>query len=536
MPDPTSPPAPPTDSSYDEVPYESHPFAQTHPSRLFTVATLFGLRPAPVQKCRVLELGCAGGGNLIPMGDYLPDSQFVGVDLSARQIADGQAVVKQLGLTNVVLQHASILDIDAAYGQFDYVICHGVYSWVPNPVREKILDICAKLLTPNGIAYVSYNTYPGWHMRGMIRDMMRYHSSRFNKAKDQVHQSRLLLDFLAQSVKQEGAYSALLKQELETLRGQADHYLYHEHLEAVNDPVYFHQFVEKAVAKGLKYLGEARIGTMVTGNFGADVEKTLRMLASDQIQMEQYMDFLRNRMFRESLLCLDKQQPNWSINPDAVRALHVASAAVPVTADNQPVDAVDVKTEEPQNYRTGTGMSVTTNRPLMKAVMKVLGEAYPGTVPFDLLRMKARELVGDTGNPRQVAEDGQMLAMGLLTSHLSSDLVELHGMPLAFARTVSERPVATPLARLMAPKGVMPNRRHEVVRLNELDRYLIPLLDGTNDADALADKLTTVAQTGAINVNKEGQPLTDPVAIREALGSIMGQALANVARMAVLMG
>jgi len=535
MPDPITPLAA-ADSSYDEVPYDSHPFAQTHPSRLFTVATLFGLRPAPVQKCRVLELGCAAGGNLIPMADYLPDSEFVGVDLSARQIADGQAVVKELGLKNVVLQQASILDVDAAYGQFDYVIVHGVYSWVPNPVREKIMDICAKLLNPNGIAYISYNTYPGWHMRGMIRDMMRYHSSRFNKPKDQVHQSRLLLDFLAQSVKQEGAYSSLLKQELETLRNQADHYLYHEHLEAVNDPVYFHQFVDKAVAKGLKYLGEARVGTMVTGNFGAEVEKTLRMLASDQVQMEQYMDFLRNRMFRESLLCLAKQQPNWSINPEAVRGLHMASGAVPVTAEGQPATAVDLKSEDAQNYRTSNGMSVTTTRPLMKAVMKVLADAYPGTVPFDLLRMKARELVGDTGNPRQQAEDAQMLAMGLLTSHLNSDLVEFHGMPLAFARTVSERPTATPLARLTAPKGIVPNRRHEIIRLNELDRHLIPLLDGTNDINAITDKLTTIAQTGAINVNKEGQPLTDPVAVREALASIMEQALGNVARMAVLVG
>jgi methyltransferase-like protein len=391
-------------------------------------------------------------------------------------------------------------------------------------------------MSPNGVAYISYNTYPGWHMRGMIRDMMRYHSARFNRPKDKVHQARLLLDFLAQSARQEGAYSALLKQELETLRQQADHYLFHEHLEEVNEPQYFHQFVEKAVAKGLKYLGEARIGTMVTGAFGAEVEKTLRMLASDQVQMEQYMDFLRNRMFRESLLCSDKLQPNWSINPDAVRALHAASAATPVTADNQPATAVDLASDAPQNYRTASGLVVTTNRPLMKAVMKVLAEAFPATVSFDQLRVKARQVIGDTGNPKQAAEDAQMLAMGLVTSHLSSDLIELHGMPLAFARTVSERPVATPLARLHAAKGVVPNRRHEVVRLSELDRHLFPLLDGTRDAAALADKLTDVALAGAITVNREGSPLTDRVAIREALGGIMPEALNNVARMSVLIG
>ena len=176
-----------------------------------------------------------------------PDSHIVGVDLSARQIADGTKAVEELGLQNIELKHASITDVDESYGQFDYIICHGVYSWVPAAVQDKILDIIAKQMSPNGVAYISYNTYPGWHMRGMIRDMMRYHSGRFNTPQLRTQQARALLDFLSQSVKQDGsAYSLLLKQELETLKHQADHYLYHEHLEENNEPLYFHQFASRA--------------------------------------------------------------------------------------------------------------------------------------------------------------------------------------------------------------------------------------------------------------------------------------------------
>src|SRR5262245_29299080 len=108
-------------NTYDEVPYESHPFAQTHPSRLFTVGTLFGLRPVPPSRCRVLELGCAAGGNLIPIAVMLPEAQVVGVDLSARQIADGKAFVQELGLKNIDLKHASITDVDESWGMFDYI-------------------------------------------------------------------------------------------------------------------------------------------------------------------------------------------------------------------------------------------------------------------------------------------------------------------------------------------------------------------------------------------------------------------------------
>ena len=533
-----NPAAPPSATSYDEVPYESHPFAQTHPSRLFTVGTLFGLRPTPVQRCRVLELGAAAGGNLIPMAEYLPDSEFVGVDLSARQVEDGQKLVAEFGLKNLTLKHASILDVDESYGTFDYVICHGVFSWVPANVQDKIFDICAKQLTPNGIAYVSYNTYPGWHMRGMIRDMMRYHSGRFNTPQLRTQQARALLDFLSQSVRQDGsAYSVLLKQELETLKHQADHYLYHEHLEEVNEPTYFHLFAERAKAKGLKYLGEARVGTMVTGNFGPEIEKTLRILATDQIQAEQYMDFLRNRMFRESLLCSDKVNPNWAVNPECLRVLHVASGARAVDDKGQPLAQVNLKGDENVSYRSPSGMSMATTRPLLKAVMYVLQQAFPGTVPFDVLRKQAREVIGgaDPADPKTVAEDTQVVAVGLLNCYMGSDLVELHGMPVTFARQASERPVALPIARVQAQRGLaVTNRRHEVVRLNDLDKHLIPLLDGTNDRATLIDKLAGVAQSGALNVQKDGLTLYDPTEIRGALSSIIDQALANVARMALL--
>jgi len=525
-------------NSYDDVPYESHPFAQTHPSRLFVVGTLFGMRPTPVQRCRVLELGCAAGGNLIPMADYLPDSEFIGLDLSARQIDEGQKLVKEFGLKNLTLKHASITDVDESYGKFDYIICHGVFSWVPAAVQAKILDICGKQLNPNGIAYISYNTYPGWHMRGMIRDMMQYHSGRFNTAQMRTQQARALLDFLAQSVKQEGsAYAVLLKQELETIRHQADHYLYHEHLEEFNAPLYFHQFADNAKAKGLRYLGEARVGTMVTGNFGPEIEKTLKILATDQIQAEQYMDFLRNRMFRESLLCLDRVQPNFAVQPECLRVMHVASGARATGADNQPLQQVKV-TDEKENvsYKTASGMSMATTRPLLKAAMSILATAFPGTVPFDILRKQSREMIGgEVADPKVIADDTMVLAVGLLNCYMGSDLIELHGMPINFCRVPGPMPMALPIARVQSIHGqTVTNRRHEVVRLNDLDKHLVPLLDGTNDRPTLVEKLTKIAASGQLNVQKDGLTLYDPKEITTALTSVIDPALQNVARMALL--
>ena len=226
----TAPIKPRSPTPYDRVPYPSVAIPETHPDRLATVARIFGLRTPDISRCRVLELGCASGGNLIPMAFNLRGSEFVGIDLSRHQVEDGLATVRALDLANIRIEHASILDIDAAWGQFDYIICHGVFSWVDRPVQDKILEICRDSLTPSGVAYISYNTYPGWHLRESVRHMMRYHVAQFDDAAEQVEQARALLTFLASASDTSLPYGQLLAREVDRLSNASDSYLFHEHL------------------------------------------------------------------------------------------------------------------------------------------------------------------------------------------------------------------------------------------------------------------------------------------------------------------
>src|SRR5262249_13566455 len=210
------------------------------------------------------EVGCGRGGNLIPIAVNLPQSRFVGVDLSARQIADGQKVVSALGLTNIELKPISISDVDADLGMFDYILCHGVYSWVPAEVQDKILEICRDHLNPQGIAYISYNTFPGWHTRAVIREMLCYHTQQFEEPSDRIREARGLLTFLVRSAEShEAAFNAMMREELAVLAATPDTYLLHEHLEDYNEPLYFHQFVDRAAEKNLQYLGEAQLRSML---------------------------------------------------------------------------------------------------------------------------------------------------------------------------------------------------------------------------------------------------------------------------------
>jgi methyltransferase-like protein/SAM-dependent methyltransferase len=514
---------PPPTNSYDEVPYDSHPFAQTHPSRLATVATLFNLTPAPVENCRVLELGCASGGNLLPMAEAFPESRFVGIDYSARQIADGERIVRMARLANVTLRHASILDIDETYGTFDYIICHGVFSWVADDVRAKILSVCSKHLNHNGVAFVSYNTYPGWHLRGMIRDMMRYHAGRFDTPARRIQQARALLDFLANSTKNDtGPYGTLLRSELEVLRKQTDQYLYHEHLEEVNDPVYFHQFVELAHRHNLRYLGEARPSTMVMGNFGPEVRKALEGVSADQVQAEQYLDFVRNRTFRETLLMRMDVTPNWTIKTDSLHRLHVT------ISKRFPTDTGDVRSADTVQYQSASGMTLSTSNPILKGAMQVLGRAWPATVSYPELVREVTELVGGEGVD-------QSLGVGLLNTYLSSDLFEVHAAPVRSV-ALGERPEALAVARakLAAGEEGVANRRHNHLRVSDLDRRILPLLDGTRDRSAILDRLAELAVAGDLTVSRQGERLTDPEAIREALGPALEQSLDRYATSCLL--
>jgi len=325
-----------THSSYDDVPYDSHSFPQSHPNTMATVAALFGMTPKPIQHCRVLELGCASGFNLIPMAATLPESNFVGIDLSARQVADGLEAIKTLGLKNIELKAMSLMDVGDDLGQFDYILCHGVFSWVPFEVREKILAISARNLAPQGVAYISYNCFPGWAMPLMIRSMMLYHTRRFTGYEKRVEQARALLDYLEMgTIDPNSTYARFLKEEAELLRRTPHHYIYHEHLEDVNEPLYFHQFAERAAVHGLQYIWESYVGDK-GGYLRNEVKETLDRLSTDVIRREQNVDFLINRRFRMSLVCHDNVGLDRNLSPARMSLFKFMGWAQPKSRGSTP--------------------------------------------------------------------------------------------------------------------------------------------------------------------------------------------------------
>lgn len=475
-------------NSYDRVPYESFPFAETHPDRLAALAHLFGLQAPPVETCRVLELGCAGGGNLIPMALSMPQAEFVGVDLSAVQVEQGQQIIDDLGLNNIRLIAGSITDIDASFGHFDYILCHGVYSWVPDPVQDAILQVCGTQLSRNGVAYVSYNTLPGWRMRGMIRDLMRYHAMQFDDPAQRVAQARAILDFLAKWIPAENnAYGMMLQSELKGLKTAADYYILHEHLEEINQPIYFHEFADRAARHGLQYLAEANFSSMLASNFPPEVSQTLANIASDVIRQEQFIDFLRNRTFRQTLLVHDTQSVIRNVSPVRVLDLWISSSLMPAHA------GADLASPGDALFQRADGGRVATPNAITKAALTLLSQHWPGRIAFADLLTSATDLLGASVRPsvNDALSPAEVLSSDLLQC-FTAGLIEFHKTPAPFRIGLSEHPEASPLARWQARHGMryVTTFRHEIAIVDAAAADLIQRVDGTRSVDDIQRALT----------------------------------------------
>jgi methyltransferase-like protein/2-polyprenyl-3-methyl-5-hydroxy-6-metoxy-1,4-benzoquinol methylase len=520
--------AAPAHTTYDEMPYINRAFPQTHPDRLATLAKLFGVETADIETCRVLELGCASGDNLIPMALGLPNASFLGIDFSRRQIDEGQATVNALGLANIELRRADIADADAAWGRFDYIVCHGIYSWVPEPVRDKVLAICNENLAPHGVAFVSYNTYPGWHMRDMIRNMMLYHSAPVQGAQAKVQQSRALLDFLAQSVPVDTPYSQVLKQEVDLVGQEQDAYLFHDHLEENNAPVYFHQFAAAAQRHGLQYLAEADFSSMLLSNFPPHVAETLRRIGPDIVRLEQYMDFVRSRMFRQTLLVHQGVPIERKLRAQVLAGFHLASLAQPVNG------LVALAQDVNATFRAPQGATLTTGSAVTKAAMLLLAERWPLAFPFAELAAAARarlhEATGAAAEAATAARDEAQLANEMMQCY-GVGLIELRMRDPILCLAPSARPVASPLARLQVERErPLTNLRHEPVVLDETNRQVLRLLDGTRDRDTLVAAMVRMARDGVLHVEHEGRLLTEGPVLEGILRDGLEESLPKFAR------
>lgn len=469
-------------ASYDAIPYESVPITDTHVATLAATVRLFGLETADPAQCRVLELGAASGGNLIPMAFYLPESRFVGVDLSRTQIETGERFIRELGVANVRLLHRDVAAGLDDLGEFDFIIAHGLYSWVPAPVREKILNICARQLAPNGIAYISFNTLPGWRTRAMVRDMLLHHARGVAAPRLRLMRAYQFIEQYAAAFQaMPGREAALVAEDLAYLREAPPSYVYHEYLEDTNEPMLFADFMSQARAAGLRYVADSELHAMLPGTLPEAAREALGQI-DEPLALEQAMDFLRNRRFRRTLLARADAPAKAAPDMAAFRGLALYGE---LASDEE----IDLASTEAQDFISPTGARFAVRHPLAKAAAMLLAGRFPASIVFDELAEAAGAAVREYGDAA-LAADREALQTELfsLAAYRALGLTLVPDVaPDAQPAGLSDRPQAHALARLQARnEQATAGVRHTALTLDAHSARLLGLADGSRTLDELA--------------------------------------------------
>jgi SAM-dependent methyltransferase len=512
---------------YDRVPYPSNAFPQSHPAAIETLARLRGMEPAPAEACRVLELGCGGGGNLIPMAYQYPGSTFLGVDLSALAVEEGRRTVAALGLGNIELRQADIQDLPEDLGTFDYIIAHGVYSWVPPSVRTSIMAIFGRHLEPHGVAYVSYNCRPHSHLRDIARDIMLFHTRDIAEPARKTEIATAALRAVTAATSERELYGFLLRDLLDSVEKRRPEVLFHDDLNPNAQSFLFHEVAEAAGRHGLQFLAEA---TSLTGLLGPldPLAKVLDTVSEPSlVAREQNRDFLLGRGFRSSLFCRGDLALRDRFEPEQVGQFLIASYLQPARGP------IDPAAEEVVEFLAGDEPFLTTDHGLTKAALLVLDESWPRALPFDELVTTALHRLGPAAmdlEPR-LPQEVRALASVLIRTFAIGGIL-LRSSPLPAVPSVSPTPEASLFARRQSAQGdQITNLLHRSVRLDDpIVRDFVQLLDGTRTVDELTAELQQVVATRNASHADDSPPFQETIVTREAVE----QNLRHVARLALL--
>lgn len=463
----------PSDFIYDDVPYPSFVFPQTNPDRLSTLARVHGIDAADPAKCRMLELGCGDGTNLLSLAYMLPESRFVGIDLAATHINAAKRSALELGLANVEFLEMDVTQADpAALGEFDFIVAHGLFSWVPEFVRPAIFDLYANCLAPTGVGYISYNALPGCHIREITHGMMKFATRNISDPREKVAAGIEFLESVVDAAEEDSVYQTMLDLELEQISERTPENVFHDDLSEMNRPFYFEEFTDLLEKHGFQYLCEAEpseLGKQAAFKFPEG-------FSSDVTAREQYRDFAIGRRFRTTLFCQKDLAVDRDFRPERLKGLRFAAQLETDSSDSTANDS-------PVSFTTPKGNKVTLNHPLTKAGLTAIADAWPRA-------LKLTDIVGAAN------EADAMVTLGYFTQLYMAGFLKAHCLEQQFFTEISERPEASRFARYQIERGSNAVATLTGLNLEIKDPAigrLLYLADGTRDIDDLTQSMLEFA-------------------------------------------
>lgn len=487
--------------SYDVVSYPGIILPNAHPDRLAAIAQLYRMNPASAEKCRVLELGCGDGANLNWLAYNLPKSEFVGIDLAQNHIVEAKKNAEDLQLQNVTFLQEDVLKItEAVLGKFDYIIAHGLFSWVPDIVRQKILSLYNELLNPNGVGFISYNAYPGCYRRQIVNDLMRYYTQKFENPQEKVEQGIAFIEFLTENVKSP-VYHEILKYEFDSFGRRPAQNIYHDDLAEINQPFYFTEFISEAEKHNLKFLSESDYLFSHRTFLSQELTHTIENISQTVIEQEQYADFFESRRFRQTLVCKKDVETKETINLSDLNELYVSSSLKPKSP------TIDLSADSLKEFVSKKGEAVKIGHVLTKIVLMQLVNAGSHPIKFTDLINSSNEILKSQGvsyEDDDLDKEIEITATILLQLY-SPNAIGFHTMKSKALDYISEKPLVSKFTRWQSAKTDLVANFYGV-GLNIHDDFictLLDLLDGTRTRGDLLSELTAFVHSSKEITDKE---------------------------------
>jgi len=464
---------------YHEVDYPSYLHPRLHPDNFATMASLFGLSSPPdPARCRYLDLGCGTGHSILAFALDLPESTFVGVDFSTPMIEEARRTAEELGLRNATFVDADLLEFDdSSAGSFDYIAIHGMLSWVPDAVAQRMLEICRDRLTPNGLVYISFNSDPGYLLPAMLRDLgtegwrQMKGPADVSLALDRIRKSGL--DDLAEPRRK--LLQPCMDNVFESDAGQ----MMYDEFGDINKWWRFGEVCDLLSSYGLRYVTEAGIENWTARTLSQDAQRLLHDLAEEPVRRMQYRDCLRLTRFHASIFCRasEQQTPLSEPSPARLANMFLTTRAVPSS------DSPDIVGPAKESFEAPGGAAVALADPVLKALLHVLNQQRP-------FRLTLEELVAGICQATGIS-NGQMIAQKVFPVLLplwETGLLDLYWHMPKLANEPGEKPIGSPFAAICARVGsrTLPGLLGYPVFLDSDEaRLLFLALDGAKTRDDL---------------------------------------------------
>jgi SAM-dependent methyltransferase len=512
-------------SDYDKTFFRSKLHRGRHIESIHTNCFLRGIQTEIPHNARVLEIGCATGHALFPMALEYPQATFVGVDPSDLQIKEAKLICDKLKLSNIDFRCGTAQQVLSDGEKFDYILCHGVVSWIPSSEVDSILTAIKKCLSSKGVALVSYNVSPG----SQIRQSFWSHIKQIVSSAGSVEKIRSLLSDLRSIIEfdYERPYQVLLYQELTRILSESDSYLVHEVLAEHNNAFSYQDFEQKISQFGLTQLLDVKphrngMNRLNSSFVPDEAYQAFSRLQNNLLSSDILLDGTTGLPFRESIITTievsnSSDYKNDQINFEKLYTLSYALASCQILEEQDQEGSLAIQ--------ASSGRIEKIKHPLLKDIFSLLSSVSPNFVPFSLIQSKFPN------------EDPLLIARAL-SECINREIILVSSYPPSMATSVYAHPNTTEYLRFQSGKEeavTFTSLRYETVEVDPLAAKFVQHLDGQTDKDSLLNLVRVWLTSGQGKIRADGIVVEDLSEIEQNLPTLVESTLQTLRKGGILL-